>query len=146
MKYVLIQQLMKTRIPGTTVLTTMYDTSSTNKTNSPKDSHVHVHFRHITTEQSVFSRSLHLEENFSFSSYYFHNMVYFNLCKILDITTWNNYFWRYVTEYKWLIFQLSNSILSLSPPKWVSFISFILFYYSYILLNTWTFTFLYEKN
>lgn len=86
MKYVLIQQLMKTRIPGTTVLTTMYDTSSTNKTNFPKDSHVHVHFRQITTEQSVFSRSLHLEENFSFS-YYFHNMVYLNLCKILDITT-----------------------------------------------------------
>lgn len=145
MKYVLIQQLMKTRIPGTTVLTTMYDTSSTNKTNSPKDSHVHVHFRHITTEQSVF-RSLHLEENFSFSSYYFHNMVYFNLCKILDITTWNNYFWRYVTEYVVNISIIKFYCLSLSPPKWVSFISFILFYYSYILLNTWTFTFLYEKN
>lgn len=146
MKYVLIQQLMKTRIPGTTVLTTMYDTSSTNKTNSPKDSHVHVHFRHITTEQSVFSRSLHLEENFSFSSYYFHNMVYFNLCKILDITTWNNYFWRYVTEYVVNISIIKFYCLSLPPTKWVSFISFILFYYSYILLNTWTFTFLYEKN
>ena len=66
MNYVLIQQLMKTRIPGTTVLITMYDTSSTDKTNSPQNSHVYVHFGHLTTGQSVFTRSLHLEETLVF--------------------------------------------------------------------------------